>query len=213
MRIKKITNRIGNDIYGILDCKCGNTRDFTGYNDNYFYDTILPNKVCDKCNKSENDYKYSFKPYRKVRVSIGRPVIKDDIDYFNKHGKLIVNYGNYESEISISEFDKKNGSPKIGDFICKNSKDDKDQWLVSKEYFYDNIASNRIKNKRYKGYIVTTKDMSKWLCGETLTITSDHSKIDSIKVYKTFKSADVMRNCMDSRGELGLIVSEYTKLD
>lgn len=41
--------------------------------------------------------------------------------------------------VSISEADKKNGSPKIGDMIARNPKNHKDKWLVSKKYFKDNF--------------------------------------------------------------------------
>ena len=41
--------------------------------------------------------------------------------------------------ISISEPDKKNGSPLQGDMIARNPKNHKDQWLVAKKYFEDNL--------------------------------------------------------------------------
>lgn len=37
--------------------------------------------------------------------------------------------------VSISEADKKNGSPKKGDMIAFNPKDATDMWLVAKEFF------------------------------------------------------------------------------
>jgi len=40
--------------------------------------------------------------------------------------------------ISISEVDKKNGSPKEGDMIAFNQSDDTDRWLVAKKFFDDN---------------------------------------------------------------------------
>jgi len=43
------------------------------------------------------------------------------------------------TSISISDFDKENGSPKSGDMIARNLKDHNDQWLVSKAYFDDNF--------------------------------------------------------------------------
>jgi len=42
-------------------------------------------------------------------------------------------------EISISEADRKNGSPKMGDMIARNPKNHEDQWLVAKAYFEDNL--------------------------------------------------------------------------
>jgi len=41
--------------------------------------------------------------------------------------------------ISISEADKKAGSPKDGDMIARNPKNHSDKWLVSKKYFEDNL--------------------------------------------------------------------------
>lgn len=40
--------------------------------------------------------------------------------------------------VSISEEDKKNGSPKVGDMIAKNPKSLGDRWLVAKKFFEDN---------------------------------------------------------------------------
>ncbi len=39
---------------------------------------------------------------------------------------------------SISEEDKKNGSPKKGDMIAINPKNSRDMWLVSEKFFKDN---------------------------------------------------------------------------
>lgn len=43
------------------------------------------------------------------------------------------------SYISVSKEDIDNGSPKIGDMIARNPKNHKDQWLVAKKYFEDNL--------------------------------------------------------------------------
>ena len=40
--------------------------------------------------------------------------------------------------VSISEADKTNGSPKIGDMIAFNPKSKTDMWLVAKQFFDDN---------------------------------------------------------------------------
>ncbi len=37
--------------------------------------------------------------------------------------------------VSISDFDRKNGSPLVGDMIAHNPKDPNDRWLIAKEYF------------------------------------------------------------------------------
>ena len=65
-----------------------------------------------------------FKKYRRKQIAELRPYIKGE--------KL----GN---NVSISEIDKENGSPKLGDMIARNPKDHKDQWLVNEQYFNDNF--------------------------------------------------------------------------
>jgi hypothetical protein len=40
--------------------------------------------------------------------------------------------------VSVSDADKKNGSPKPGDMIAINIKDTTDFWLVAEEYFKNN---------------------------------------------------------------------------
>lgn len=44
-----------------------------------------------------------------------------------------------EFQVSISDVDLQNGSPKIGDMIARNPKEHNDQWLVAKQYFEDNF--------------------------------------------------------------------------
>jgi hypothetical protein len=43
------------------------------------------------------------------------------------------------SHVSVSEPDKQNGSPKLGDMIARNPKNYADQWLVAKKYFEENL--------------------------------------------------------------------------
>lgn len=50
--------------------------------------------------------------------------------------------------VSISEADKKAGSPKEGDMIARNPKNHDDQWLVASAYFKDNFE----KVASVKGY-------------------------------------------------------------
>ncbi len=40
--------------------------------------------------------------------------------------------------VSISETDKQNGSPKIGDMIAYNPLNEKDRWLIAEKFFKDN---------------------------------------------------------------------------
>lgn len=42
-------------------------------------------------------------------------------------------------DISVSEADRKAGSPKPGDMIARNPKNHDDQWLVAAQYFADNF--------------------------------------------------------------------------
>jgi len=42
------------------------------------------------------------------------------------------------SVVSVSVADRSNGSPKEGDMIAVNPKDETDKWLVAKKYFEDN---------------------------------------------------------------------------
>jgi hypothetical protein len=44
-----------------------------------------------------------------------------------------------DKSISISGADLENGSPKKGDMIARNPKDHNDKWLVSEQYFKDNL--------------------------------------------------------------------------
>jgi uncharacterized protein YozE (UPF0346 family) len=41
--------------------------------------------------------------------------------------------------VSVSEADKLNGSPKLGDMIARNPKNHDDKWLVAEKYFNDNL--------------------------------------------------------------------------
>ncbi len=43
------------------------------------------------------------------------------------------------AHVSISEEDRKTGSPKLGDMIARNPKNHADQWLVAARYFADNF--------------------------------------------------------------------------
>jgi hypothetical protein len=43
------------------------------------------------------------------------------------------------SGVSISDADKRNGSPKPGDMIARNPKNHNDRWLVSQAYFEEHM--------------------------------------------------------------------------
>lgn len=40
--------------------------------------------------------------------------------------------------VSVSESDKENGSPKIGDMIAHDPKNPDDQWLIAEDFFTKN---------------------------------------------------------------------------
>lgn len=43
------------------------------------------------------------------------------------------------NNVSISAFDRANGSPKAGDMIARNPANHDDKWLVAGKYFLDNF--------------------------------------------------------------------------
>ena len=45
------------------------------------------------------------------------------------------------TDVSVSEADRKAGSPKPGDKIARNPKNHDDRWLVAADYFADNFES------------------------------------------------------------------------
>jgi hypothetical protein len=42
------------------------------------------------------------------------------------------------SNIGVTEEQKREGSPKAGDFICRNPKDYNDMWLITASFFHGN---------------------------------------------------------------------------
>lgn len=77
-----------------------------------------------------------FREYRRKGMAIARPVTEVDIYSYTSSGHLITEEGTI---VSISAVDKAAGSPKIGDMIAKNPKDEDDQWLIAEAYFLDNF--------------------------------------------------------------------------
>ncbi|MDD5359501.1 MAG: hypothetical protein PHI02_04445 [Sulfurovaceae bacterium] len=68
-----------------------------------------------------------FKQYRRTQKAELRPVTEEEI----RDG---IHFG-----ISISDVDRCNGSPKLGDMIARNPENHNDMWLVAKEYFDKNF--------------------------------------------------------------------------
>jgi hypothetical protein len=64
-----------------------------------------------------------FKKYRRTGLS-------EMTEYMDGFDMLLV---------SVSEADKLNGSPKVGDMIARNPKNHNDKWLVAEKYFKDNL--------------------------------------------------------------------------
>jgi len=77
-----------------------------------------------------------FKEYRRTKTTELRPVTEDDIFRYEsgETGSSVI-----LRHTSISDEDRKNGSPKIGDMIARNPKNHSDLWLVSEKYFNDNF--------------------------------------------------------------------------
>ncbi|WP_312900215.1 hypothetical protein [Chryseobacterium taichungense] len=82
-----------------------------------------------------------FKQFRRTQISEMRPVNENDINSYQNHGFLHISDYPFGYNVSISDADKNNGSPKIGDMIARNPKDYGDQWLVAEQYFKDNFES------------------------------------------------------------------------
>lgn len=66
-----------------------------------------------------------FKQYRRKQIAELRPWKQSD-------GELMLG-------ISVSDEDRKAGSPKSGDMIARNPKNHADLWLVAAKYFEDNF--------------------------------------------------------------------------
>lgn len=88
-----------------------------------------------------------FKEYRRKQIAELRSVNEQDIEKFEKYNNILVKdedfkgnvKGYFATMVSLSEEDRKNESPKIGDMIARNPKNHNDQWLIAKQYFEDNF--------------------------------------------------------------------------
>ena len=91
----------------------------------------------------------NFKKFRRTQIAEMRPVTEQDIKDFEAD-KYSHSLRDTEFKVSISEVDKQNGSPKIGDMIARNPKNHSDQWLVAEQYFKDNFEQvSEGKNKNF----------------------------------------------------------------
>lgn len=71
-----------------------------------------------------------FKQYRKKVTAEGRPFVQGEA---------------LEHNISVSEADRKAGSPKVGDYIFRNPLNHADQWLVAGKFFKENYEPVEVK--------------------------------------------------------------------
>lgn len=80
-----------------------------------------------------------FKKFKRSAVAEMRDVVENDIISYKNHGFLHITEEPFGNNVSISDADRQNGSPKIGDKIARNPKNHQDQWLVAEQYFRDNF--------------------------------------------------------------------------
>lgn len=56
MRIKKIISQYRRDFQAVYECEhCGHTMKGYGYDDDFFHNEVIPNKVCPKCGKKAGE--------------------------------------------------------------------------------------------------------------------------------------------------------------
>ena len=60
MKIKKILSQSRRDFTAIYECEhCGDTYEGTGYDDRNFHQTVIPERICQKCGKKADE---SYRP-------------------------------------------------------------------------------------------------------------------------------------------------------
>lgn len=99
-------------------------------------DEVLGNDIVEQM---YDDIDNRFTEHQRVQIAQLRKVDNNDIEKFIDNGKIITIVNGEEVTVSISEADRKNGSPKIGDMIARNPENHKDQWLVAKNYYLENF--------------------------------------------------------------------------
>lgn len=59
MRIETIKDQIRNDIFGTLKCEhCGASQKFTGYDDDYYHQNVIPKIACKACGKDRRGQRH-----------------------------------------------------------------------------------------------------------------------------------------------------------
>ena len=79
-----------------------------------------------------------FKEYKRTQIAEMRPVTEWDIKAYQVDKEIYL-IRDTEFKVSISDADRANGSPKIGDMVARNLNNHNDQWLVAEQYFEDNF--------------------------------------------------------------------------
>ena len=83
MKLVKITWRNRNDFYADYKCEhCGKVFEADGYNDDNFFDNVIPNVICPHCGKSssgetEEEQKKRMKGYV-YRLYMPKEKLKND---------------------------------------------------------------------------------------------------------------------------------------
>jgi hypothetical protein len=89
------------------------------------------------------------------------------------------------TNVSVSEADKLNGSPKQGDMIARNPKNHEDRWLVAEKYFNDNLElAEEVKTEKTLTNTTASqaknnvKDIVFWGDGDTFKLISKASSVN-----------------------------------
>lgn len=83
-----------------------------------------------KLKKLMEDNKEGWKLYERKGSTEMRPVTEDEIQ------------NGLDSVISISEADEKDGCPKSGDMVARNTENHDDKWLVNETFFKENYHTD-----------------------------------------------------------------------
>lgn len=141
----------------------------------------------------------------KVQFSEIRPVNTIDIEDYKELGKVIKDdFSNEYVELSISEFDLKNGSPKIGDMIARNPNNHNDQWLISEKYYRENYLADKKAMK-----IAELKNNIKKICPSFNDISLDEIEFCTT-IYTSAFTYEIATYCL-SFDEILKIAEEIKK--
>lgn len=103
-----------------------------------------------------------FKNYTRTNIAEIREVTNEDFDSFHNSGDIVAKVGLDNIIVSISEQDRINGSPRVGDMIGRNPNNHKDQWLIARKYFIDNF---KLSEDKVFDNVILTNDK-----GETINL-------------------------------------------